>query len=102
MHVLHLPVESAFVAKQRGGDRFRGWGETRYMLARVIDLLAIGNWMFLCANSDPEGRKPEMPEPYPMPDDIKMKKQLQDKPGSFGFMAKTLLAKAKKRKAAGG
>jgi len=102
IHVLHLPVESAFVAQQRGGGMFRGWDEGRYMMARLIDLMSISNWMFLCANSDPDGRKPEMPEPYPMPDNIKMKKQLQDRPGSFGFITKTLLAKAKKRKAAGG
>jgi hypothetical protein len=93
-------MESAFVAQMRGGYQFRGWGLDRYMAARLIDQQAIGNWMFLCANSDPDGRKPEMPDPYPLPDDIKRKKQLQDKPGSFGFITKTLLAKAKKRKAA--
>lgn len=100
MHVMHLPLESAFVAEQRGGYQFRGWGEDRYMKARELDLLAIQNWMFLSANSDPDGPKPNMPDPYPLPDDIKVKKQLQDKPGSFGFITKTLLAKAKKRKAA--
>jgi len=104
MHVLHLPMESAFVAQQRGGDSFRGWGPDRYMQARLIDLQAINNWMFLSANRDPEGREPEFPDPYPLPDDIerKKKKRPEEKPGSFGFMAKTLLAKAKKRKAAGG
>ncbi|BCP36362.1 hypothetical protein MINTMi198_17320 [Mycobacterium intracellulare M.i.198] len=102
MHVLHLPIESAFVAQLRGGPEFRGWSPDRYMAARLIDLQAIQNWMFLSANRDPDSKAPEMPEPYPLPDDIKVKKQLKDKPGSFGFMAKTLLAKAKKRKAAGG
>lgn len=102
MHALHLPMESAFIAQLRGGDQFRGWGPDRYMAARMIDLQAINNWMFLSANSDPDGKKPEMPEPFPLPDDIKRKKQLKDRPGSFGFMAKTLLAKAKKRKAAAG
>jgi hypothetical protein len=102
MHALHLPIESAFVAQQRGGDQFRGWGQDRYMMARLIDQTAIGNWMFLSANSDPDGRKPEMPDPFSLPDDIERKKKLQDKPGSFAFITKTLLAKAKKRKAAGG
>lgn len=70
------------------------------MRAREIDLLEIQNWMFLSANRDPEGPEPEMPEPYTLPDDVERKKRMRDKPGSFGFMTKTLLARAKKRKAA--
>ena len=100
--MLWLPIESAFSAELRGGQAFRGWGPERYMGARLIDLAAIQNWMFLSANRDPESKPPTPPEMYPTPDGIKPKKANTDKPGSFGHMAKTLLAKAKKRKAAGG
>ena len=102
MHVLWLPIESAFSAEQRGGQEFRGWGPDRYMAARRIDLASIGNWMFLSAHRGPESKDPEPPEMYPTPDGIKPKKANTDKPGSFGSIAKFLLAKAKKRKAGGG
>ena len=71
------------------------------MLARVIDLLALQNWMFLSANREPDTDPPEMPTMYPLPDGLEVKKpRRNEQPGSFGFIAKTLLAKAKARKEA--
>jgi hypothetical protein len=42
---------------------------------------------------------PAPPVPYPVPDKTVKSKQ-PDKPGSFAFISKSMLAEAKKRKAA--
>lgn len=97
-HIKYLPIESAFVAERRGGQHFRGWSEDRYMQAAQINAQKAANWLFILANTDPKKRKPNMPEPWPLPDG-KFKKP--DQPGSFGFIAKQHLAKAKKRKEGG-
>lgn len=101
MHAFNLPVGSAFVAEQRGGPQFRGWDETRYMIASVYNVINILKYITILANRNPDAPEIELPEPYPLPDDLSVKRPKADKPGSFGFIARSLLAKAKKRKAGG-
>jgi hypothetical protein len=103
MHVMNLPIESAFMAEIRGGKEFRGWDEGRYMLASIYNVINILKYITILANSDPKKTTPEPPEPFPTPDNlVARKKSGGHKPGSFGAIALDLLGKAKKRKAAGG
>jgi hypothetical protein len=100
-HIKHLPVESAFIAEVRGGRQFRGWGEDRYMQAALLNAVRAANYLFILANTDPKKKKPEAPEPWPLPDG-KFKAKTPDKPGSFAFIARSLADKAKKRMEDGG
>lgn len=102
VHINHLTFDSATTAEMRGGQQFRGWDEDRYIAASTSNAIRTLSYMFLLANRDPKkSRRPETPTPWPLPDD-KTKKQKQDKPGSFAYIAKSLLSKAKKRKEGGG
>jgi hypothetical protein len=85
-----------FVASLRGGDRFIGWDEGRYMQAAQIDAHRILQYIMILVNSDPKKSKPPPPEPYPLPDNVKRSEQ--DKPGSFASIARQKLAEAKRRK----
>lgn len=95
-HILWLPAESAFTAHQRGGMQFRGWNEQRYMQAMEINVARLLLHVFIAANSDPKKSKPKQPEPYPIPDGLKLKKP--DAPGSFASVAKNRIAAARKLK----
>lgn len=99
-HINNLPYDSAFVAELRGGPQYRGWDEDRYLAASTSNAIRTLLYLFILANRDPrKSSKPVMPKPWPLPDDKDKKKQQQDQPGTFAFMAKSLLSKAKKRKA---
>lgn len=97
MHANTLPTGSAFRASQRGGQHYRGWDEDRYMMAQLINVASALQYITLLANLKEDTQKPDAPELFPLPDD--REKPKQDKPGSFGSIAKSLLAKAKARKA---
>ncbi|QXN73863.1 tail assembly chaperone [Mycobacterium phage Eaglepride] len=100
LHVKNLPMDSAFVAEFRGGQRYRGWDPSRYMQAAMIDLLRIQNYMFVLANSDPKKGKPKEPEPYPLPDTQRTEQKKTYKPGSFGgIVAQMFAAKRRKKEA---
>lgn len=94
-------MESAFYAEIRGGPQFRGWDEDRYMTARLIDSIRALTFLFICANTDPKKSKPKPPVPHPIPEGFKSIKP-PDKPGSFAYIAKAHLARAKRRKEGGG
>lgn len=66
------------------------------MLADIYDAIRDVAYTIVLANADPKKRTPPEPEPWPRP---KVNTKKVDKPGSFGFMTKMLLAKAKARKA---
>ncbi|AFF28322.1 tail assembly chaperone [Mycobacterium phage Twister] len=101
LHIKNLPMDSAFVAEFRGGQRYRGWDPSRYMQAAVIDLLRVQNYMFVLANSDPKKGKPKEPEPYPLPDYQQTEQKKTYKPGSFGgIVAQMITAKRRKKEAA--
>lgn len=99
-HIKNLDYDSAFVAESRGGQHFRGWDEGRYMEAAKINLAKAANYLFILANTDPKKSRPKPPEAWPIPD-AQEKKKRADAPGSFGFISKDLLARAKKRKEGG-
>jgi hypothetical protein len=102
-HINNLDYNSAFVAQLRGGQQYRGWGEDRYIAASTSNAIRTLVYLFILANKDPRKKsKTAVPTPWPLPDDKDKKKKKQDKPGSFGFMAKSLLSKAKKRREGGG
>lgn len=97
-HINNLPYDSAFVAELRGGQQFRGWNEDRYLLAAIVNAIRVLAHVFILANMDPKKSKPEAPKPWPLPDKQE-KRAKQAGPGSFAFIAKSLAAKARKRKA---
>lgn len=95
LHIQQLPMGSSFVAEIRGGMQFRGWDEDRYMQAALIDSVRVLQYILILVNSDPKKSKPPPPEPYPLPDHVKRNKQ--DEPGSFAFIAKKKLAEARRK-----
>lgn len=101
VHIDNLDYDSAFIAELRGGQQFRGWDESRYLLAAQANAIRTLSWLFLLANKDPKKSSPPPPEPWPLPDK-QTKKQRQDKPGSFAFMAKAHIAAIRKLKEGGG
>lgn len=97
-HVRYLPLESAFVAAQRGGDRFRGWDEGRYMTATLINTIKTLIYITTLANSDPKKHhRITPPEVYPIPD-RKAKKERDARPGSFAHIVKTKAAAIRKKR----
>ena len=96
--VTQLPIESAFVAELRGGQKFRGWDESRYMLAAVIHELRTLMFIYITAHTPKNKSKPKPPETWPLPDG---KPKKADKPNSFASIAKSMIARAKKRKGSG-
>jgi len=99
LHARNLPMGSAFVAQLRGGPQFLGWDQGRYMTAMLIDVIRTFQYVFILAHVDPKKKKPAPPEPFPLPD--KTARTKVHKPGSFGFIAGTMLAQVKKRKEGG-
>lgn len=98
LHIKYLPVESSFVSEHRGGQKYRGWDESRYMMAHLIDSIRALQHIIILANRDPKKRKPDVPLPYPIPDTRDKKKGKSIKPGSFAHMAYQRLASVKARK----
>lgn len=63
--VRHLPRESALVRELHG--EAAEWGLAEHLLAGAVDELAVGNWLFVAANSDENADVPERPRPVPRP-----------------------------------
>jgi hypothetical protein len=61
----HLPRDSALVRALHG--EVAEWGLTEHLLAGAVDELAVGNWLFVAANSDENADVPERPRPVPRP-----------------------------------
>lgn len=94
--VLDLPQDSSFTASRRGGRQYRGWDETRYALVALVNAQRTANYMFQVANSDPKRRKPDVPHPFPTPDDTTTSKA--PKQGSFAAIAASMIAAQRKAK----
>ena len=94
-YIRQLPPESATVAALRGGDQFRGWDTSAYMLANLFDAIQANTYAFISANSK---RKPKAPEPFERPD-IKVAKK--KKPSLFAAMARAQYQKNRKAKDGG-
>ena len=95
-YIKNLPLESSFYAEVRGGQKYRGWGEERYMAASELNVLRLLLHVLILANTDPKKTRHKAPEPYPTPD--KPAKKQADRPGSFAFIAKQHIAAAKRKK----
>ncbi|AHH97225.1 hypothetical protein [Kutzneria albida] len=65
MLIRHLPKESALV-RELYGDQAE-WGLGEHLLATAVDQLAIGNWLFVSANSAEDADRPPRPDPLPRP-----------------------------------
>lgn len=100
-HIRYLPLESAFVAAQRGGQQFRGWDEGRYMLATLINAVRLNTYVFTLAHIDSKSKQPDPPDMYPIPDNVKARTKPAPKPGSFAFIVNSKMASIKKRKEGG-
>lgn len=101
-HIKWLPLESAFVAEQRGGQIFRGWDGDRYMAADLINSIRALQYILILANRNPDKPAPKPPEPYPLPDKvIRKQRQQSPEPGSFAFIAKQHIAAVRKQRERG-
>jgi hypothetical protein len=96
MLIVQLPAGSRFYAARRGGPQFRGWDETRYIMAAVVNSIRVLQWTYIAAHTK---RRPPLPEMMPLPD---MERKRRDGPGSFAHTAKMKLELARQRKADGG
>lgn len=63
--IRHLPREAALVRALHGDAA--DWGLAEQLLAGAIDELAVGNWLFVAANSDERADLPDRPRPVPRP-----------------------------------
>ena len=50
LHIVQLPQSSRFYAEKRGGPQFRGWDESRYALAAVVNAVP-GVAVHLCGGA---------------------------------------------------
>ncbi|GAB4588740.1 hypothetical protein [Nocardia sp. IFM 10818] len=89
--IVHLPADSAFAAESRGGPKFRGWDEDRYLRAATVNAIRQLAWITVAAHSK---RPPQKPEPIPTPDGDKRKKT---KPGGFEAMLERARAAQQQR-----
>lgn len=94
--IIQLPPGSRFYAAHRGGPQFRGWDETRYILAAVVNSIRVLQWTYVSAHSK---RRPPAPDMLPLPD---MEKKRRDGPGSFAHTARMKLEQTRQRRQASG
>lgn len=92
--IVQLPPGSRFYAARRGGPQFRGWDETRYILAAVVNSIRVLQWTYVASKSK---RRPSPPDMVPLPDQEKKRK---DGPGSFAHTARMKMELAKQRRQA--
>lgn len=102
VHVANLPMASSFVAVNRGGLEYRGWGQEQYTAADISDGLSELAYILIMAHRDPDKPVPQPPKRYPRPGD---KPQTDDrktkfKEGSFGAMMQQAKINRRKRMAA--
>jgi len=91
--IRNLPMEAATTAALRGGEQFREWDGTMYMLANVVDAIKENTHVFVSANSK---RKPPAFKPMPRPETKKAKKR----DNQFAVMARqAYLQQTRARKA---
>jgi hypothetical protein len=91
IHVANLPIESAFVAAQRGGVEYRNWGQEQYTNADIHDALRDIADILIMAHRDPDKPAPKPLPRYRRPGvdaeaAITDDKRTKFKPGSLGEM----------------
>jgi hypothetical protein len=65
--IQHLPREAALVRALHGDAA--DWGLSEHLLAATVDEIAVGNWLFVSANTPENADPPERPRPIPRPGD---------------------------------
>lgn len=102
VHVSNLPLASSFVAVNRGGIEFRGWGQEQHSAADMIDALSEIAYILILAHRDPDKPAPQPPKRYPRPGDKPLKddQKTKFKEGSFGAMMQQAKINRRKRMAA--
>ncbi|AHY27087.1 tail assembly chaperone [Mycobacterium phage Phantastic] len=93
--IKELPVGSRFYSEKRGGPQFRGWDESRYTLAAIVNAVRALQHTYLAAHMK---STPKPPEPYPTPDRNTRKKN-NNKPNSFASIAAQMIAAKRAKKA---
>lgn len=93
VHIKNLPDSSRFYAEKRGGQQFRGWDASRYATVAIVNAVRALQFAYLQAHSK---SKLKLPEPYPTP---QRKNTDAPKPGSFSFIATSMLAAQRRKKA---
>ena len=94
---MHLPSDGAFYASRRGGSEFRGWDVDRYALVALVNAQRANNYILTMVNRDSKKSAPKPPEPFHTPDADVASKDNNNKPGSFGSIAASMMA-AQRRK----
>lgn len=94
--VRNLPPDSATSASMRGGPEFRGWDNTVYMLANVVDAVRENTYTFVAANSK---RKPKPPTPIDRPRVNRQKSPIGNRFMMMARMARRNAETKAKRKA---
>lgn len=69
----HLPREARVT---RAIDEEATWGAQEHLLANVVDLLQLSNWLYIAAHTGEKGRPPKKPEPLRRPGEQKQNKQI--------------------------
>ncbi|MCT4355835.1 DUF5361 domain-containing protein [Streptomyces sp. Je 1-79] len=65
--IKHMPRDSALLSETDG--EAAEWSTTDYLLAAVVDHLAVSNWMFSTVNSGEDSEPMDPPKPVPRPGD---------------------------------
>lgn len=96
--IMHLPLGSAFVAARRGGQEFRDWDMSRYVLVDVANSLRSLQYLYLASHIDRrKAPTPKPPEPFPTPEEQRTQKSVV-KAGSFAHMVATSKAIAERKR----
>lgn len=67
-----LPQTSRTIAAVQGGKEYLGWDVNTHLMAAVVDLIGINNYMFAKVNSK---KRVKAPVPVPRPGDAERRKR---------------------------
>lgn len=91
-----LPDDSAFHASLQGGEKFKGWGSDRYLIAYTLEMIMHLDHSFTMVNTDKKNQK-NIPQFKPLEIPGRDTKKLtKPRDGRFGGMVRTLLDQQKK------
>jgi hypothetical protein len=67
-----LPLTSRTIAAVQGGKEYLGWDVNTHLMATLVDLLQVNNFMFAKVNSK---KRVKAPTPIPRPGDAERRKR---------------------------
>jgi len=94
--ITHLPTEGALYASYRGGPKFRGWDAGRYALVAQVNAQRATNHILTLVNRDPNKTAPDLPDPFPTPDDDGTTSSPSPAPGSFAAVVGGMMAEQRR------